>query len=114
MRQTTVRIIALLLSATICVAQQASPKHLLAARNLVEHLDIDNTNYEHGQGTIVWSGTIESHTDCSGFIDHLLMHSYGYDRDAFKRWFDSHRPSAARYHDAIVEQKGFTQLQSVK
>jgi len=95
-------------------AQEAVPKHLMAARNLVEHLDLSNTNYEHGQGNIVWTGTPESHTDCSGFIDHLLMHVYGYDKDAFKRWFDSRRPTAARYHDAIVEQKGFTQLQSVK
>lgn len=95
-------------------AQEATPKHLLAARNLVEHLDLNNTNYEHGQGNIVWTGTPESHTDCSGFIDHLLMHCYGYDRDAFNRWFDSRRPTAARYHDAIVEQRGFIQLQSVK
>src|ERR1044071_2847963 len=99
MRQLTLPIIGLLLIGTLCTAQQAVPKHLLAARNLVERLDVDNTNYEHGQGTIVWSGTVESHTDCSGFIDHLLMHCYGYDGDAFKRWFDSHRPSAARYHD---------------
>ncbi len=95
-------------------AQESPPKHLLDARTLVEHLDLNNTNYEHAQGTVVWSGTVESHTDCSGLIDHLLMHSYGYGPEAFKRWFDSHRPTARRYHDAIVAQKGFVQMQSVR
>lgn len=95
-------------------AQESVPKHLLDARSLVEHLDLNNTNYEHAQGKVVWSGTVESHTDCSGLIDHLLMHSYGYSPEAFKRWFDSRRPNAARYHDAIAGQKGFVQLQSVR
>ena len=120
MKRLTVLLTSLFLLTALCVtsfrigAQEAIPKHLMAARNLVEHLDLSKTNYEHGQGNIVWTGTVESHTDCSGFIDHLLMHVYGYDKDAFKRWFDSRRPTAARYHDAIIEQKGFTQLQSVK
>jgi len=95
-------------------AQESLPKHLLDAKTLVEHIDLSNTNYEHAQGKVVWSGTVESHTDCSGLIDHLLMHSYGYTPEAFKRWFDSHRPTAARYHDAIAAQKGFVQLQSIR
>jgi len=95
-------------------AQESLPKHLLDARSLVERLDLNNTNYEHAQGKVVWSGTVESHTDCSGLIDHLLMHSYWYSPEAFKRWFDSHRPTARRYHDAIVAQKGFVQMQSVR
>ena len=41
------------------------------------------------------------------------MHSYGYDGDQFKKWFDSHRPSARRYHDAIVEQHGFTEIKEL-
>ncbi|HXJ80288.1 MAG TPA: hypothetical protein VMS64_16605 [Candidatus Methylomirabilis sp.] len=103
-----------LLSATLVAsAQDAPPKHLLDARILVERVELRNTSYEHAQGTVVWSGTAESHTDCSGLVDHLLMHSYGYTPDAFKRWFDSHRPTAARYHDAIEAQKGFVLLPSV-
>jgi cell wall-associated NlpC family hydrolase len=62
---------------------------------------------------VVWDGVCESHTDCSGFIDSLLMHTYGYSPDAFKRWFDSHRPTARRYHDAIVEESSFTEIKSV-
>ncbi|HZV91612.1 MAG TPA: hypothetical protein VFF72_00260, partial [Caldimonas sp.] len=35
------------------------------------------------------------------------------DADALKRWFGSRRPTAKRYHDAIVEGRGFERLQSV-
>ena len=95
-------------------AQDFAPKHLRDAQALVQQLDLKNTNYEHAQGKIVWSGTVESHTDCSGLIDHLLMHSYGYTPDAFKRWFDSHRPTARRYHDAMAAQRGFMLIQSIQ
>src|SRR5512135_345299 len=95
-------------------AQDAAPKHLRDAQALIQQLDLKNTNYEHAQGKIVWSGTVESHTDCSGLIDHLLMHSYGYTPDAFKRWFDSHRPTARRYHDAMAAQRGFMLIQSIQ
>lgn len=97
--------------------EKGSTRHLADAKELVKHLDLAHTNYEHGKGQIVWSGTRESHADCSGFLDELLMHSYGYDRDQFKKWFDSHRPSAARYHTAIAEQRGFhliSRLQDVQ
>jgi len=101
--------------ANFCLrAQESEPKHLTVARHLVERLDLNNTNYEHGQGTVVWTGTPESHTDCSGLIDHLLMHCYGYNREAFERWFGSHRPTAARYHDNIIAEKGFVQIQRVQ
>lgn len=94
-------------------AQESIPRHLQEAKILVSKLDLKNTNYEHGQGEIIWNGTVESHTDCSGFIDHLLMHVYGYQKEDFKKWFNSNRPTAARYHDAIAEERGFTQLRRV-
>jgi len=87
--------------------------HLSAARDLVSRVDLSHTSYEHGQGTVAWSGTPSSYTDCSGFVDHLLMHSYDYGPDDFKRWFGSHRPSAKRYYEAIVEQTGFTRIDRV-
>ena len=89
------------------------PKHLTEARLLLSGVTLDRTNYEHGQPNVTWDEPKASHTDCSGFIDALFMHTYHYDPEAYKRWFDSHRPSAKRYHDAIVEQKGFKQIQRV-
>jgi len=91
---------------------QDAPR-VAAAEQLVRTLDLANTDYAHGQGSISWSGTVASHTDCSGFIDHLLMHVDGYSPEDFKRWFGSRRPTASRYHDAITEARGFTPLATV-
>jgi hypothetical protein len=89
------------------------PKHLAAAESLVEHLRLQNTSYGHGEPQVAWDGVCTSHADCSGFIDALLMHSYAYSSDDFKRWFDSHRPSARRYYDAIVAERGFHRIRQL-
>jgi NlpC/P60 family len=108
---------AILLACATAIAGNAHaepPPHVVAAQHVVDALDLSNTDYAHGQGTVDWSGTVASHTDCSGFIDHLLMHVDGYAPDDFKRWFGSRRPTARRYHDAIVEGRGFTSVAKVE
>ena len=102
-------LVAGLLTVAICLAAEP-PKHLTAANNLVDHLRLQNTSYRQGNPQVTWQGECQSHTDCSGFLDALLMHSYRYTEDDFKRWFDSHQPSARRYHDAIVAQRGFQHI----
>src|SRR5204863_3456921 len=67
-----------------------------------------------GKGRISFTAPVECYCDCSGLIGGLLKHAYGYDEAQFKKWFDSSRPTAARFHDAIVEQKGFTRIPLVK
>ena len=101
-----------LCTTTICSAAE-QPKHLAAAIDLLGHLDLQNTSYRHGDPQVTWQGVIQSHTDCSGFLDALLMHCYGYSGDDYKRWFDSHRPSARRYHDAIVGERGFREIRQL-
>lgn len=104
----------LLWTERLSLGQEAQhPKHLIEAKELVAHLDLNQTGYEHGEGHITWTGHRSSHTDCSGFVDALLTHCYGYQKDDFKRWFDSHRPSARRYHDEIVEGHGFELINRV-
>ena len=100
---------AVLCTAAICRAAE-QPKHLAAAIDLLGRLDLENTSYRHGNPQVTWQGVCQSHTDCSGFLDALLMHCYGYGRDDFKGWFDSKRPSARRYHDAIVGERGFREI----
>ncbi|HYV36732.1 MAG TPA: hypothetical protein VE988_13580 [Gemmataceae bacterium] len=90
------------------------PKHLTDARALLKKLDLSKTAYELGKGKITWTGAVESYCDCSGFVDTLFQHSYGYDEEQFKKWFGSKRPTAARYHDAIVDKTGFTRVLLVK
>jgi hypothetical protein len=95
-----------------CVAAEP-PKHLAAAIDLLGRLDLNNTSYRHNDPQVTWQGTCQSHADCSGFLDALLMHCYGYSKEDFKRWFDSHRPSARRYHDAIAGQRGFQEIRQL-
>jgi hypothetical protein len=104
-------VVALLTGATCPAAEP--PTHLAVAIDLVQHLSLQNTSYGHGEPQVTWQGKCQSHADCSGFVDALLMHCYGYSPNDFKRWFDSHRPSARRYHDAIVKQRGFRRIQHV-
>ncbi len=92
---------------------QRPVKHLADAVDLLKHLDLRNTSYEHGAGKIGWTEPRECHTDCSGFVDALLIHSYAYERPAFEKWFGSRRPSAARYYDAIAAQRGFQAIARV-
>lgn len=95
-------------------ATAEEPRHLADALKLLKKVDLSHTTYEHGDWKVVWEGTCESHTDCSGLIDALLVHTYGYDKDAFHKWFGSRRPTATRYYDVIMEQKGFERIESVR
>jgi hypothetical protein len=91
----------------------AEPKHLTVAKQLIAHLDLANTDYEHGTPSVKFTAPYESHADCSGFVDALLQYSYGLDKDQFRKIFNSGRPSAKRYHDAIEEENGFKEIKHV-
>jgi hypothetical protein len=88
-------------------AAVAAPKHLEVAQQLVSHLDLASTDYAHGAPQVSFVAPFESHADCSGFADALLEYSYGLDKQAFRKFFGSGRPTAARYYDAIENQAGF-------
>jgi hypothetical protein len=104
----------LAVSASLAASEPPPPKHLAVAIDLVSRLDLDNTTYNHGDPDVTWQGSdAHSFADCSGFVDELLKHTYGYDRDDFKKWFDSHRPSARRYHDAIAAHTGFHEVETL-
>jgi len=103
----------LALTAARAIAQVDAAARLAVAEQLVRSLDLANTSYAHGPGSITWNGTVAAHTDCSGFIDHLLMHVDGTTPDDLKRWMGSRRPTARRYHDAIEQGRGFSALQTV-
>jgi hypothetical protein len=93
---------------------RTEPRHLADAVALLKKLDLKDTSYEHGGGKVSFAGTVQSHTDCSGFIDALFQHTYGYDEAQYKAWFGSKRPTAARYHDQIVKQNGFLLIETIK
>jgi hypothetical protein len=95
-------------------ANEDRPKHLADALRLVERLDVRNTRYRFGQASVQWEGICAVHADCSGFLNALLRHSYGYRRAQLRRWFGSGRPTAARYHDAIARRTGFTEVKRLR
>jgi hypothetical protein len=92
-------------------AEEAAPKHLLDARDLIKKLDFAQNSYQHGNADVAWNGQAHCHADCSGFLNAILKHSYGYDEAQLKRWFGAARPNAARFHDAIVKHTGFTEIE---
>ncbi len=97
----------LLAFATATLPVAAEPAHLAVARKLVSQLALTNTTYEHGTPNVSFTVPVAAHTDCSGFMDALLEHTYGYTTNQFKAWFGIHRPSADYYHDTILQQRGF-------
>jgi hypothetical protein len=112
-------ILVIALVATAHGGADGAPKHLRDAQVLVKHLDLANTSYRHGEGVVHWKGSegskrYESHTDCSGLLNHLLAHSYGYTRGDLAKWFGKKRPTADRYHDRIKAGTGFTKITHVK
>ena len=106
------------ISLLFCVGTASAeerPKHFLEAELLVTKVTLEDTDYEHGKPRVEWKGVegatkFSSHTDCSGLMDALLEHSYGYTRDDFKKWFGKPRPTAELYHEKIVEKTGFQRL----
>jgi hypothetical protein len=92
----------------------SEPTHLTVAKQFVANLDLGNTDYVHGAPRVKFTIPYESHTDCSGFVDALLAHSYGFDQQVFRNVFGSGRPTAARYHDAILQQKGFHLIEHIQ
>src|SRR5262245_1186837 len=99
----------------LALGAKKSHKHLSDARLLLEHLRPGDTSYRHSPSVVRWKGDdgakkYEAHTDCSGFIDALLQHSYGYTTADFAKWFGSKRPTAARYFEQIKKQHGFERI----
>lgn len=92
-----------LVNSALC-ADDLTPKHLAVALTLVKHLEINNTSYQHGKPDILFSVPYRCHADCSGFLDELLRHSYGYSSEQFQDWFGRERPTAGNYYDAIAKQ----------
>ena len=53
------------------------PPHLADAPALVKALALADTEYTHGHGEVTWTGAVAAKCDCSGLVNHLLMHSTG-------------------------------------
>ncbi|AKG19964.1 hypothetical protein [Calothrix sp. 336/3] len=100
---------------------QTLPKHLKDALEMLSGLRPENNNYQHRPTIFIWKGVGEaceyvSKTDCSGFINKLLSHSYSrvVKEDFFKEWMGKERPLAKDYHQIIFKQEKFTLITDIK
>src|SRR5262245_25203844 len=109
--------------ASFAIAQEtksvskASPRHLAMALELLKELDPQNTSYRHKNNVVrrkSSEGAAEWHADCSGLVNWLLLESAGEQPAALETWFNSKRPVARHYHDAIVAGKHFKRIRSIQ
>ncbi|WP_437731567.1 hypothetical protein [Sorangium sp. So ce1335] len=73
-------------------------------------------NNEYSTASFVsWAGVggarrYMNRTQCATFLTELLKRSYGWTESSFSSWLGSRSPTAAAYHDAIVEENGFERI----
>jgi hypothetical protein len=94
------------------------PKHLADLRVLEENILPANNSYTHRHIIVTWKGidgarNYASHTYCSGLLEALLSHSYGYSREDFIRWFHKEHPRSENFYDAIKYGTGFIKITNV-
>lgn len=97
--------------------------HLKNAKIMLEKLRLHPTNnaYIRRSSTkpqeFTWGGDraddYVSETDCSGFLNELLSHSYGINKDFFKKWMGTKRPRAKDYHEVIYKQNKFKLITNI-
>jgi hypothetical protein len=95
------------------------PQHLQDALFLLKKLTPENNNYQHGNTIVSWAGFNGAtdyicKTDCSGFLNELLFHSYGYTPDKFLKWMAKRLPKAKDYYKAILQQINFIRVSDIK
>lgn len=114
----TLRLLAcgLILAAPLGAQTEAPPAILAAAEALVSQVAPEHTSYKHKEPEVRWStdpaNPAYCHTDCSGLIIALLEHCYlvSFNDGAFRRWLGARRPTARRFYDAMVEERGFKRI----
>jgi len=105
---------------TVAWAQDdASPKHLAKAIQLLKDVLPENTSYRHKNNVVTWrdidgAKLSECHADCSGFLNVLLVKSYGVNQEYWQQWLGAKRPVARHYYQAIAAEKGFKKINSIQ
>ena len=99
---------------------QTVPPHLTEAENLVVNLLLSSQTaitWPNVYGTpaaINWNGAQSTAvTECSSFVTLLWKHTYGWTNGTFSKWTGSTSPNAAKYHNTIAQQNGFTLVPTV-
>lgn len=95
-------------------AAGATPSISSSAEDLARRINLDDTDYRHGKWDVDWGAQPHCFTDCSGFLDAVLIHTYNWHRSDLEHWLHVSRPNAANYYDAIRGNNGFTPVARVQ
>jgi hypothetical protein len=84
----------------------SKPPHLIAAEDIAAQIAPEDNDYVYKAIYVHWKGVdgatkYENHSDCSGFFDLLMEHSYGIKTKQLKKWTGHNRPTAAVWFDAV-------------
>ena len=100
-----------------CIAAEADAGKLVSdAHALLNNVKPEDTSYIHKNDIISWGGVGEKavcHSDCSGLISALLLHSKFFSEEQLNKNLGSNRPLAKHYHDAIIHQRGFKEITKI-
>ena len=100
-----------------CIAAEADAGKLVSdAHALLNNVKSEDTSSIHKNDIISWGGVGEKavcHSDCSGLISALLLHSKFFSEEQLNKNLGSNRPLAKHYHDAIIHQRGFKEITKI-
>jgi len=100
-----------------CIAAEVDAGKLVSdAHTLLNAVKPEDTSYIHKKDIISWGGVGEKavcHSDCSGLISALLLHSKFFSEEQLNKNLGSNRPLAKHYHDAIIHQRGFKEITKI-
>jgi hypothetical protein len=99
-----------------CIAAEADASKLVSdAYSLLNAVKPEDTSYIHKNNIISWGVGSKAvcHTDCSGLISALLLHSKFFSEEQLNKNLGSNSPLAKHYHDAIIHQRGFKEITKI-
>ncbi len=101
------------------VAEQPAPPQVREAVRLVRGVSASTSEYQHAIGPVVWPGEESGkraacRTDCSGFINALLKHTYQFSDEQLSAMLQARRPLAKHYYAAIAAAHGFQAIASLQ
>jgi hypothetical protein len=96
----------------------AAPIHFFWADAVVRHIAPENNEYGTGPSYVQWAGVngateYRSRSLCTTFVTNVLKQAYGLTIYDIATWFGSTSPNAILYHDRIVNEIGFEEIQAV-
>jgi hypothetical protein len=112
-----------LLGSLLCCCSTAAERpagadHLWWEEDLVDHVAPEKNAYGSNPSHVTWAGVgeateYENRSVCTSFLTLSLEQARGWTSADVQAWLGSPSPTAARYHDAIVAEDGFSRVATI-